>query len=85
MIGDDDTPGISRIGTPAVGGGDAEASAMGVGENGTASSEPKEEGSEAGSDATLVNKAPSAGVLPVDVRQRLRKLERLEPKYSGNI
>jgi hypothetical protein len=50
-------------------------------ENGAEPHEKKEEGTEGGTES-----APAAAAtLPVEVRQKLRKLERLEPKYSGNF
>jgi hypothetical protein len=50
-------------------------------ENGVEPGEKKEEGAEGG-----VENAPAASAsLPVEVRQKLRKLERLEPKYSGDF
>jgi hypothetical protein len=46
-------------------------------ENGTA----KEEGPEVAAE----DKAAAPPALPADVRQKLKKLERLEPKYSGMV
>jgi hypothetical protein len=68
----------SRIGTPAVGIPDTDGTAMSAKENGAEPGEKKEEGAEGGTDSTAVT-------LPVEVQQKLRKLERLEPKYSGNF
>jgi hypothetical protein len=50
-------------------------------ENGTEPGEKKEDGAEGSTEG-----APAPPVtLPMDIRQKLRKLERLEPKYSGNF
>lgn len=73
MIGDEDT--ISRVGTPAVANTESESATMASKENGSAE-DTKEEGAEPSAPATPVT-------LPVEVRQKLRKLEKLEPKYSG--
>ena len=76
VIGEDgDTP--SRAGTPAQsssvdGDRDAATSTASAKENGSGTTEQKEE------DATT-----STRQLPIEVRQKLKKLERLEPKYSG--
>jgi hypothetical protein len=88
VIGDGDTPTLGltpiRGGTPVPESTTSNGATMAVNENGSSSGEQKDEGSEL--TGTSESKAPSIPVqLPLDVRQKLRKLERLEPKYSGTI
>lgn len=87
MIGEDgDTATPSRTGTPAQasiaeeGSGDAPTVEAKEATNGTGSDTP-EKMKEEGADATSGPSTPLQ--LPMDIRQKLRKLERLEPKYSG--
>lgn len=84
MIGEDDsslngTP--SRAGTPAQVPAPKDGAATPAKEDGTTTSQPEQkEGGDV--EATATSPATPAQ-LPDDVRQKLRKLERLEPKYSG--
>jgi hypothetical protein len=79
VIGDEEVP--SGVGTPAVAVSDTDGTTMSTKENGPEPGEKKEEGTEGATDGAPASPA----ILPVDVRQKLRKLERLEPKYSGNF
>lgn len=86
MIGEDDslngTP--SRVVTPAPALAEKDgAAATPAEEDGTIQSTEQKESRE--TEANTAEKSPPAtpAPLPNDVRQKLRKLERLEPKYSG--
>lgn len=88
MIGEDDsslngTP--SRAGTPAQVPVVKDAAATPAKDDGTAPQTEHKEGGEAETTATEGAPPATPAQLPDDVRQKLRKLERLEPKYSGRI
>lgn len=86
MIGEDDS---SLNGTPSRAGTPSQVSAAKDGvvtpakDDGTAPQTEQKEGGEAEATATEGTPPATPAQLPDDVRQKLRKLERLEPKYSG--
>lgn len=87
MIGEDDgslngTP--SRAGTPAQIPAAKDAAATPAKDDGTPPQTEQKEGGEAEITAAEGTPPATPAQLPDDVRQKLRKLERLEPKYSGS-
>ena len=83
VVGDDSD--ISRIGTPLPHADGKEAVIAEEKPNGTEAGDLTEKAAEPAADSAPAmesNDTPPEEV-PQDVRQKLRKLERLEPKYSG--
>jgi hypothetical protein len=76
VIGDSEAP--TRTGTPALG-KPTPANPSSSGKDDGATAEDKEKGTEESGET----KQPAVVELPPDIQQRLKKLDRLEPKYAG--